>query len=596
MSQVFSREFREFGKMATQVQDVVDPHAWEIIFHEVEGLQGVWCREKNKIYPSIGGARGTGKLAKHLKAKFPSDGGLLTAQLTYLLQVTWESEACLAEAITLAAIQPEIYELLSPWVGYTKYPDGPRLPIVRTSLHNTWRVSHDVIGDLQSLIVDEEAGTTAIDFLGAELQRLQKSGATRWGVISKFDAEGRSVRYLLSFTEAYERCEKLADRMSKKLMDDMRFFKKLVPFTNDPEQAAENYFPLHELGQLKTGSCEHWLRFETQIPPWGVETFRAAIYGIYDDRNKSRQILYLQDKGYSGKSNVANALFEVGGRGFGAAVSKEAIGNQFWGSKVYGKRFIHIPDSGNTKWSMTDKIKQLSGGDYIDVEAKGKPSFSYKPNVRLAITTNELPEINTSADNQVSRILLFPLTPNRDPEFVKSFAALDGNGKVRYNPDGKPELIGDANFERKLVSEIWDYLAICKPAYEKLCPNNSDLPRPKEMIEFINKSCRTDMVGTMSALLDEYLEVDEGKRISHKALQAVIAYAGLQEKEWEKQFREIKRELLNTYRGAVTDGGCSHSQRWINGIGLKPPFGWDGQKISKRSEAVWKFEKQVRES
>ena len=81
--------------------------------------------------------------------------------------------------------------------------------------------------------------------------------------------------------------------------------------------------------------------------------------------------------------------------------------NNFWGSKIFGKRFLSIADNSNENIMKTQWFKQLVSGDSIDVEFKGKDAFNYQPNIRICVSSNHITEV-LKETSSLGRIL--PIT------------------------------------------------------------------------------------------------------------------------------------------------------------------------------------------
>ena len=304
------------------------------------------------------------------------------------------------------------------------------------------------------------------------------------------------------------------------------------------------------------------------MPEGYRETWRAQFFGVFNDKNRSRQITLLVDQGQTGKSSVFRAIMKVAGGKFVSSQSKDSAGNQFWASSVYGARLVLFPDTGNTKVSMMTKIKQLTGGDPIPVEFKNQTPFPWVPNVRIWTSTNILPEIDTLLKHQRSRMLVFPLTAVSDPEILKEFCDhhIDPDGTVVIHCDsyGDPINLG-WNYDDVLAGEFWSYLALCESSYLKLCKNNQDVPVPPAMEAFIAGGCRPDSTTALDALLTHLIEYSRGSRISNKELKVLCAHVGQEGKDVILKCSQAKAFL----KGAGCQDYHGGTHRGLEGIRLR---------------------------
>jgi len=509
---------------------------------------GHWKFWRGSLSIFRGGENATAKLAREIG----KEDALLSPILDWIVSVkTWAKHITEEELQKNSGLPYCIYELTKEWLGYATYGPGceRRLVVRQSQDSNTWRVVADPIGFLGKMLYE---GRPLMDWLDSNLYELQEEGKTTWGIHKHL---GR-----LDFTRAFTEME-LADR----IMEDRRYLKELTPFTNDPTVPSEAYFPLCGKG---TGCIDAWLRFESQVPEKLRPHHRAALRGIIDAQNHSRQILWYQDSGHSGKSSVADAIQEVLA-GISATLDEDALKSSFWFSGMYGARFINIPDVHNMDLISNPKIKRLTGGDWCRYEGKCKDPFDVKPNVRIMAHSNPCPHIDISSLAEITRIQFFPLQRNEDPEFVKDFVMKDENGNpLKYTSGfmkGQYKRIGNPKFIQDLKDQFWDYMAFCTPDYERLCPNQGDIPAPQEMLDLIAEKCASGGSLAYTEMLENLLDFGKDRRLSHAELRGVMSYCEIP----DNSFVDIRKKLMEI-RG-VRDGGAKkvEGQRCTLGVGLK---------------------------
>lgn len=255
---------------------------------------------------------------------------------------------------------------------------------------------------------------------------------------------------------------------------------------------------------ISEGECPLWDKalLERLSSEEECAVFRAAVWQVYEVKNKSRQLIYLYDAhGRSGKSAILRAAFSHLSRAT-QALQKQSLNNQFGFAKIWNKQLVTIGDNKNTKMLKSQIIHTATGGDLADVEYKGKDSFSACFKGHIWANGNVLPDIDTDAEHEVSRLVLFNI---RKPESAKTVLyQCDEDGNILMGDDGKPLLSsGDPSWEEKLKAELPQFLYKCRNDYAKYCPRHSDIILPKIMQDRIQEDCAelnnlvfTDFLGT----------------------------------------------------------------------------------------------------
>ena len=247
--------------------------------------------------------------------------------------------------------------------------------------------------------------------------------------------------------------------------------------TNDPKRASFNFIDIDAVTSIR-GEHPAWDIFLKRMSVDEAEVFKAFVYSVFDAENRGRQALYLYDGGYSGKSCALNAFMEILGFGLCAAVQKESLNNQFGFSKVWDKRLVIYPDNKNTLLIKSERFHQLLGGDVVDVEYKNRASFSAKLNCRVIAAGNKPLSIDVNSRNELTRVIPICINLSDDMMREQKIVQLDENGNIVRDPFGNPKVIGDSKFPKDMKDQLLAFLHDCKPAYERLCPNRSDIILP----------------------------------------------------------------------------------------------------------------------
>lgn len=207
-----------------------------------------------------------------------------------------------------------------------------------------------------------------------------------------------------------------------------------------------------------------------------ADEFMAFIWSIFEMKNESRQFLYLYDPaGEGGKSTIIRILGEIFGDGAFCGIQGTMIngaGSRWLASSLYGKRLVAWADCKNPKFCMSEVLRNVTSGDNVSVEFKGKPVFTTKMYVKLIIGSNMPPEI-TGAGADTSRLIRIDMKENR------------------INKD-------DPHWADKLREQLPHFLWDCRLAYERLCVGHGKIALTDETSNLVMEST----VGTESHFAD----------------------------------------------------------------------------------------------
>jgi hypothetical protein len=489
--------------------------------------------------------------------------------VSILASTEWQFETTSISHIHANPLPPEAVTFCKPYIRWSSMSTGEQVFLVRTSeKFNCWEITTSPEGDLARQKRDD--GTTYMDYLSELLKAKQMAGEIAWGVTQDEDQKTGIVSIIHTPFMVLISEEKFKSAFKK---ERTLYLPIPTTFTNDPETPSSCCFPLTTLPtDPKPEQYEAWLDFESQMPPWSIPMWRASFYGIFDDTNRSRQMIIMHDNGQTGKSNFIRAITKVTSNNFYTAISKDSLSNNFWGSKIIGRRLVFFSDTGNQKVTQMDKIKQISGGDPIDVELKGiSGQIHYTPNIRLIITTNSRPEINTYNKHQLSRVLIFPLTATKDPAILKKFCKLDDKGEVAYNEDGEPIVVG-APYDTWMAEQFYFYLAACKPDYDKLCPKRQDIIVSNDMLNYIKTGCVSSTTDALNYMMATYLDLQDDNIMPNYDLRLLASHISGTVQDPDLDFEVLQDYLLTI--------GCSRSRltqknqvvRGVKGVQFKPGY------------------------
>lgn len=129
--------------------------------------------------------------------------------------------------------------------------------------------------------------------------------------------------------------------------------------------------------------------------------------------------------GNTGKSVLLKIITSLVGEENVINVPLQKMSDRFVLGDIYGKRLISSGDQTAADIEDSSVFKQLTGGDEVRVEMKGKMSFSFVFNGAIQIACNDLPSFKDDKGNHVfDRLLLVPCR-NHIPKEQQDKALID---------------------------------------------------------------------------------------------------------------------------------------------------------------------------
>lgn len=208
-----------------------------------------------------------------------------------------------------------------------------------------------------------------------------------------------------------------------------------------------------------------WVRGDGKTPTWDLimskmtnaAAFRQWLGSLFFDEARQHQYVWIHGQGNDGKGSMNDVLADVFKRAY-RSKQPPAMGDKFWTYGLVGARLVVFPDCNNQTFTAGGLFKTLTGGDPVDVEAKGKMSFTTRLGCKFLFLSNEKPNISCE-DADMRRIIYC--------EFVRKMRA-----------DEK-----DPHFKKKLWDEAGHFLSRCIAEYNAACPEHQEIERDKEAIE-----------------------------------------------------------------------------------------------------------------
>lgn len=157
-----------------------------------------------------------------------------------------------------------------------------------------------------------------------------------------------------------------------------------IPCNWNPEQSAEKGAPVFtDFLNTFTGGDEEKQKFLLQY--MGVCLSNISGY-------RMKKSLFMVGKGNTGKSQLKALTEKLLGVDNSAAIDLSELEKRFGTSKIYGKRLSGSSDMSYVSVNELKVFKQITGGDNIFAEFKGKPAFEFVYKGLLWYCTNKLPK------------------------------------------------------------------------------------------------------------------------------------------------------------------------------------------------------------
>lgn len=343
--------------------------------------------------------------------------------------------------------------------------------------------------------------------------------------------------------------------------------------TNEKHTPALHYIDLDTLDKDHEGEdISAWDAFMRKLSPEEGDVFKAYLWSIFDAKNRGRQLLYLMDEGYSGKSAVLSAIHDALGEDLCVALSRDSLTNQFAYSKVWNRRFVSIGDCKNPKLVRSQAMHSILGGDKVDVEYKGENSFTYECHCRVIVASNVMLEIDASARNEFTRILPIKINFTAEQMVKEGIILGDADGQPILDIFGRPKFIGDQKWPGQLKKQFWSFLATCKEPYEKLCPTHTDIILPDSCVE-TTQSFDEDSADLIEHVLSQFVEITGDKEdfIENATLYQSFMEVLAEEKLSERlvTYAAFKEHLRRRYHIEIHQSRKNGRKRGFSGIRLK---------------------------
>ena len=245
------------------------------------------------------------------------------------------------------------------------------------------------------------------------------------------------------------------------ISDICRIARKIMhKFKNDTWQAKFKYEvkEILELSAKRISEAEddeNHINQKLTLGDSELKTVLQEIMGyVLTHRVDAQKFFVFWSAGSSGKSTLCDVLVWLAGEENVSTVSLGSLNDKFARSQIEGK-ILNLATENETKKVKTALLKQIVGGDVIQIECKGKAPRSYRPHVKCVFAVNNLPQFCENSYGMLRRMLIVPFpalfTDNPNTDNPNEFQRIPN-----FQENLKPELAGIFNFAMEGYKRLRD--------------------------------------------------------------------------------------------------------------------------------------------
>ncbi len=204
----------------------------------------------------------------------------------------------------------------------------------------------------------------------------------------------------------------------------------MTVYPHSPDVISTIQYNCNYYADIQNPDTEYFMNFIAQLSGYDADIMQTlmefialALSNIKGYRTKKS--LFLVGKGNTGKSQYRKLLTELLGKENEISIDLETLESRFGTSQLLYKRLAGSNDMKFMNVSQLAMFKQLTGGDRIYAEKKGKDGFSMIYNGLLCFCTNEMPKFGGDRGEHVYDRFIIVKCDNvipeeqRDPHIVE---------------------------------------------------------------------------------------------------------------------------------------------------------------------------------
>jgi putative DNA primase/helicase len=196
---------------------------------------------------------------------------------------------------------------------------------------------------------------------------------------------------------------------------------------HDPSRFISYRIPV----ERKQVDQEPWLHYvESSVHKDDLLKLQESVGNVFANHYETKKLTYIYGGNDSGKSTFLNILEDFLSPDNCSHLTLTQLSEKFTNAELYGKRAnIYADVPYRIKLRYFGIIKNVTGGDPVTLQFKGKDAFKYKSISKQFFSANGIPDIDDKeADDAFYRrweFIRFPHTFDPDSELFKKYTTPD---------------------------------------------------------------------------------------------------------------------------------------------------------------------------
>lgn len=257
----------------------------------------------------------------------------------------------------------------------------------------------------------------------------------------------------------------------------------------------------------ETGNAPTWERLLGRMS--NSSAFIEWVGSLFFEEAHLHNYVWIYGEGGDGKGSINRFLGRVFGNAYRSksapTLDKNGTVDKFWAYNLIGSRLAVFPDCESPTFTTSGLFKSLTGGDPVEVEAKGAMPFTVYLTTRYLILANVKPG-TTSAKSDMRRIIYCEMDPTNED---------------------------DPDFEDNLWAEGGAFLSHCVENYQNNYPKHGPIKTDHSSLEVVIDENEQHLEN----FFNEYFEINQEGHVTPKDLKVAA------EEAWPRS-RKTYREFL----------------------------------------------------
>lgn len=257
------------------------------------------------------------------------------------------------------------------------------------------------------------------------------------------------------------------------------------------------------------------------------EAFLAWVGSLFFEDSSLHNYVWLYGVGGDGKGSINRFLakvFDYSYRSKQPPSGGKSV-DKFWTYGLLGARLVVLPDCDDYTFVSRGLFKSLTGGDPVDVEAKGQMSFTTRLNTKFLVISNEKPSLS-SEKADMRRIIYCEL--------------------------GTAESFSN-DFENRLWEEGGAFLTACVMRYQQNYPDHGPIASGDEEIS----SWVATLEEPFEVIFEKWFTIRDGGYVAPRDMQRMLKqeWASGQRRpqldflRWLEKTHHVRRRRMSTTSG-----------------------------------------------